>query len=530
MRTRSRWRWRIIRGLLLFGLALLASSVVIRILNPLPPLDGRSRSQALDAAADTPLGRAVAPVAERHPGLSGVHPLDDGRSAFAARVHLARAATRTLDLQYYIWHADLSGTLLFEEVRRAADRGVRVRMLLDDNSTSGLDPTLAALDAHANIEVRLFNPFVIRSPRFVGYLTDFRRLNRRMHNKAFIADNQVAVIGGRNIGDEYFGAGQGALFADLDLLSVGPVIAELSRSFDQYWACRSSHPAARILPDASARTAIDDDAHAVADDPEAAQYLEAIAGSDYARALLENRLALEWAPTRMVADDPAKGLGEAPPDARLWPKLKALLGQPEHELGLVSGYFVPTKTGVDVFTRMARQGVKVTIVTNALEATDVPVVHTGYAKWRAPLLQAGVTIHEMRGPPHGDGVERNITALGSTGSGARGAGSALHAKTFAVDRTRIFVGSFNFDPRSANLNTELGFVVESPALANHLHDTFGQFMPDNTYKVELDENGALRWREKVSDRIVVHETEPGTSWWQRTAVKMLSYLPIEWLL
>ena len=257
-----RRRWRLLRALLLVALAAVIAGVVIRVLNPLPPLSGRSQARALDRQADTSLARAIAPAVAAHPGLSGVHPLIASHDAFAARVHLARAAERTLDLQYYIWHGDLSGTLLFAEALRAADRGVRVRMLLDDNSTSGLDPKIAAMDAHPNVEVRLFNPFVIRAPRFVGYLTDFRRLNRRMHNKAFIADNQAAVIGGRNVGDEYFGAGEGTHMADLDLVAVGPVIADLSRSFDAYWASDSSYPAASILPHDGERASIGGEAEA----------------------------------------------------------------------------------------------------------------------------------------------------------------------------------------------------------------------------------------------------------------------------
>jgi putative cardiolipin synthase len=471
----------------------------------------------------------IAPLAARHPGLSGVHPLTDGHDAFAARAHLARTAARTLDLQYYIWHADLSGTLLFDEVRRAADRGVRVRMLLDDNSTSGLDPVMAALEAHPNVEVRLFNPFVIRSPRVLGYLTDFPRLNRRMHNKAFIADNQAAVIGGRNIGDEYLGAGNGTHFADLDLIAVGPVIGDLSRPFDDYWASGSSYPANRILQEQGEPGLLANAAARTRQKPEATAYRETIVGSDYASALLNERLAFEWAPTRMAADDPAKGLDQAPREALLWPKLQALLGQPRRELGLVSGYFVPTEAGADYFTGLADEGVQVKILTNAFEATDVPIVHSGYAKWRKPLLRAGIQLYEMRGPPHGDEVERDVTAVGSTGSGARGAGSALHAKTFAVDGRRLFVGSFNFDPRSAHLNTELGFVVDSPVLARRMGEGFAAFVPENSYRVELA-NGELIWRERVGQRLVTHHVEPGTSWWQRALVRVLSALPIEWLL
>lgn len=225
----------------------------------LPPLEGRTHSSAPSAAetADTPLGRALAPLLAAHPGRSGIHPLSDPRDAFAARAMLANAAERTLDVQYYIWRNDLTGTLLFEALHDAADRGVRVRLLLDDNGTSGLDHWLATLDAHPLIEVRLFNPFVVRRPKAIGYLSDFARANRRMHNKSFTSDNQATIVGGRNIGDEYFAASEGMLFADLDVLAVGPVVDEVSRDFDRYWASDSAYPVTGILPAAS-ETALDE--------------------------------------------------------------------------------------------------------------------------------------------------------------------------------------------------------------------------------------------------------------------------------
>lgn len=214
----------------------------------LSSLENRATSMALFDTGATRLGQAISPLVEAHPGMSGIFPLADARDAFAARALLARAAERTLDLQYYIWHADMSGTLLFNAIRDAADRGVRVRLLLDDHGTSGVDTELAALDAHPDIEIRLFNPFVIRKPRAINYLTDFFRLNRRMHNKSFTADNQATIIGGRNTGDEYFGASDGLLYVDLDVMAVGPVVSEVSKDFDRYWASESSYPVERLLP------------------------------------------------------------------------------------------------------------------------------------------------------------------------------------------------------------------------------------------------------------------------------------------
>src|SRR5690606_16627852 len=235
------------RCLAALGLAILAGC-------SLPPQQGRTESRALPAesARQTALGRAVAPLADAHPGLSGIYALADARAAFAARALLLRAAERTLDVQYYIWNDDLTGTLLLEALHDAAERGVRVRLLLDDNGIAGLDALLAALNSRPSIEVRLFNPFLTRRFKALGYLTDFSRANRRMHNKSFTVDNQATIVGGRNIGDEYFGATEGVLFADLDVLAIGPVVQEVSRDFDRYWASASSYPAELILPAASA--------------------------------------------------------------------------------------------------------------------------------------------------------------------------------------------------------------------------------------------------------------------------------------
>lgn len=522
-----------LRGLLLSVLALALAGVAVRMLAPLPSLENRSVSRALAETGDTALGQAIAPAVAAAPrGHSGIHPLADPAGAFAARILLARAAERSIDAQYYIWHGDLTGSLLFEELRAAADRGVRVRLLLDDNNTSGLDPVIAALDAHPNIEVRLFNPFPIRRPRLIGFLTDFSRLNRRMHNKSFTVDNQATIVGGRNIGDEYFGAGDGALFADLDVLGVGPVVADVSADFDSYWASLSSYPADRIVPAAGGPAAIASRAADAARDPAARPYLDAVRDSPFVRQLVGRTLMMEWAPTRMISDDPAKGLGRAAPEQLLMAKLKDALGEPRRTLGLVSGYFVPAKAGTEAFAALAGSGVQVTVLTNALEATDVPIVHAGYVKWRKRLLQAGVRLYEMQGSASGSetGPRRDTTGVGSTGSKLSGAGSALHAKTFTVDGRRVFIGSFNFDPRSAHLNTELGFVIESPPLAQRMQAAFERSAPARAYEVRLSPEGELYWIERKGEAEIRHATEPGTTRWQRAAVALLSLLPIEWLL
>ncbi|PBN42268.1 phospholipase D family protein [Sphingobium sp. D43FB] len=519
---------------------LLAAGIAIRLLYPLPALEPRTSSTHFTDTAATPLGRGIARLSPGEAGHSGLHMLKDGREAFAARILLARAAVRSLDIQYYIWHGDLSGTLMLKAVREAADRGVRVRMLLDDNGIAGMDAVLAALDRHPNVEIRLFNPFVLRRPKMLGYLADFPRLNRRMHNKSFTADNQATIIGGRNIGDEYFGARDDALFVDLDVLAVGPIVEHASSDFDRYWSSRSAYPADRILPAVPVDElgGLSRQASLAGREPAARAYVEAIRSLPFIDQTLAGTLQLEWAPVRMVSDDPAKGIGKAPKEGLLAPALREAVGDPQREVRLVSGYFVPGQAGVDAFSALAARGVDVAIFTNAFEATDVWVVHAGYAERRKALLKAGVRLFEMRGPDRADGqrVRRKLIATGS-GSGAgsegpvlRSSGSTLHAKTFSVDDERLFIGSFNFDPRSMHLNTELGFVIESPVLAATVSRAFQVEIPADAYEVVLAEGGQLNWLERTSGGVRVHVTEPGTSQFQRWGISVLSRLPIEWLL
>lgn len=522
------------------ALVLLVAGVAIRLAYPLPELEPRTASAHITDTGDTPLGRGVAHLSRDQSGRSGIHQLNDGRDAFAARILLARAAVRSLDIQYYIWHGDRSGTLLLEAVREAADRGVRVRMLLDDNGIAGMDAVLAALDRHPNIEIRLFNPFVLRRPKMLGYLADFPRLNRRMHNKSFTADNQATIIGGRNIGDEYFGARDEGLFLDLDVLAIGPIVADVSRDFDRYWASQSAYPAARILPEVSPDELkrLSRQASLVERDPAARAYVEAVRSLPFIDQTLTGTLPLEWAPVRMVSDDPAKGVGKARRKALLAAALRHAIGEPQSETRLVSGYFVPGRAGVDALGALAARGVDVAVFTNAFQSTDVWIVHAGYAERRKPLLKAGVRLFEMRGPDRADGKRprRNLISTGSGSGGGsdgpvlRSSASMLHAKTFAVDGQRLFVGSFNFDPRSMHLNTELGFVIESPTLAADVSNAFLTDIPANAYEVVLAEDGRLNWLERTPDGVGVHTDEPGTNGWQRAAISLLSRMPIEWLL
>ncbi|MFZ5483910.1 MAG: phospholipase D family protein [Pseudomonadota bacterium] len=484
----------------------------------LPSLEDRPVSAALTETGSTRLGRAIAPQVAAHPGRSGIHPLLDARDAFAARLLLAQHAERSLDVQYYLWRLDQTGTQLFDALRAAADRGVRVRLLLDDgNHSLALDDTLAALDGHAHIEVRLFNPFPTRGLHALGYLADFPRLNRRMHNKSFTADNQASVIGGRNIGDEYFGNDADLAFIDLDVLAIGPVVSELSRDFDRYWASASAYPIDRLL--APAPPAALDRAKAPAQGADG----QALADSEFARRWTEGTLKFEWAVTHLVSDDPAKGLDRSHAEAALAAQLTRVLGAPARQFDLVSPYFVPTRHGTRLLTELAGRGVRVRVLTNALEATDVSAVHAGYAKRRKTLLKSGITLYEW--PRRLPKAHRASGAFASGNSRA-----SLHAKTFAVDNARLFVGSFNFDPRSARLNTELGLVIESPALASGLTRVFDRSLPALAYEARLDAQGQLYWIDRRGAQETRRDSEPGATLWRRAWLWLITRLPVEWLL
>ena len=494
----------------------------------LPPPPPRPPSLALTATEGTALGRAVAPLRAEHPGLSGFIPFDEPHDAFAARVLLARAAERSIDAQYFIWNADAVGLLLWEALWQAAERGVRVRVLLDDANTSGLDALLATLDAHPNLELRLYNPFAYRGSRALGYAGDFSRLNRRMHNKSFTADNQVSVVGGRNIADEYFGAAEGLGMADLDMMAIGPVVQQVSREFDLYWNSASAYPAAPFVgpPPDGAAAALQARFAAVPQDPRAAQYLQVVREGPFMQHLVEGRLDFSWASSQVLYDDPAKTLdGGSRTDLLLLPVLMQRMGTPTRRLDIISPYFVPGEKGTAMLSELVRDGVQVRVLTNSLASSDESVVHAGYMKRRADLLRAGVQLYELK--PSADGAPPRLR--GRFGP-AKVAG--LHAKTYAVDGERLFVGSFNLDQRSAHLNTEMGLVIDSPEAAQNLAEVFDKEVPDGAYEVRLAPDGErLQWVERDAAGVqTVYDVDPQTSVWKRFGVNFLAGLPIEWLL
>lgn len=498
----------------------LIAIVSARFFFALPEIENRTDSTALPPPEETVLAQSVLDKNRAHPGKTGVSPLGHGADAFAARMILAEAAQSSIDAQYYIWHGDLTGALLLDALKRAADRGVRVRLLLDDNGTSGLDPELAELDAHENAEVRLYNPFNLRRFKLLSYGFDFFRLNRRMHNKSFTVDGAASILGGRNIGDEYFDTGPTALYVDLDVLAIGDIVPEVSADFDRYWAAEAVHPATPIVGALRAGDPIATRVVGFKDAPQMAEYVELIQSSGLIGALRAGTLDLEWTDVILVSDDPVKGLGAVPREDLLVSRLGQAVGVIETRFDGISPYFVPASAGVKAFSMLEERGVQVRMLTNSLEATDVLPVHAGYTKRRRDLLENGIGLFELKRQGAAITPKEKFAPLGSSGA-------SLHAKTFAVDGKRIFIGSFNFDPRSTTLNTEMGLLIDSEVLASRMHAFFDNGLNDMAWEVELSD-GDLAWKDIATD--TTESLEPGSTFFKRVALKVIGWLPVEWLL
>jgi cardiolipin synthase C len=494
-----------------------------------PRLDGVEASHAIPAGDSTPLDRVIEAGLGHEPGVSAVRILAQNSMAFGYRAATAATAERSLDLQYYIWHADLTGRLIAAEVMRAAERGVRVRVLVDDVDARAKHELFEVADMHPNIEVRIFNPFYSRSG-WLGQLTEAlirgRRLNRRMHNKAWIVDNRVAIVGGRNIGDEYFGASDQSNFADLDLVLAGPIVGEISASFDEYWNNPNAVPVDRFErkpPPPEALTQLVEDAK---------EYRRTAGDNPHIAALqdLQKRtemLAAQPPPLKvndvqLLVDDPAKvGMetenGEM---SRVLAGLEAVMEQAREEVLIVSSYFVPGEEGTRRFAALEQRGVRVVVHTNSLAATDVAAVHTGYMRYRKALLRGGVELFETKRSADSAAGRSQISILGSSGA-------SLHTKAMIVDRRWVYVGSMNFDPRSANLNTEMGVMIDSPVLADQVRTQFERSVsPELSYRVELEGN-KLVWHDRVGDRDRRSTREPDASRLRRLGVNLLRILPIE---
>ena len=496
------------------------------------------RSEALLEPETTTFGRRFAADARANGGKSGFRIINVGVDGFLARLEMINAAERTLDLQYYIFRGDESGTVITDALKRAADRGVRVRVLVDDGETVAGDEQILTLTGHAAVEIRVFNPWAYRGHnaflRDTEYLLRHSRLDYRMHNKLFIADGVAALIGGRNIGDQYFQIDPDSQFADDDVFVGGPLVRQLSATFDEFWNSTLAIPS-----EALARRRADSPAPRFrgrknAPAPKAASaglnFREKLAAGEPLAGIMTSRSPLIWAHAQVVCDSPDKKrlVAGARAGSLMYEPVANAARHTQTELLMVTPYFVPTKEEVRLLEERLRDGVRIRVLTNSLESTPDLSAHSGYMHYRTPLLREGVEFHEVRALPG------NTRGSGESARLARKGNYGLHAKLFVFDREQLFIGSMNFDRRSRHLNTEIGLIIADSDLSKQAAARFeAMTQEENSYAVALRPDAALAksarlvWRTSEAGRSVAYESEPARSAWQKFRVSVLSVLPLD---
>jgi putative cardiolipin synthase len=474
-------------------------------------------TEALADPGSTPLGHIVA-----HSGavanLSGIRLLSSGPGALDSLIALADRAQRTLDIQYYLIDQDDSARLFLHHVRLAADRGVRVRLLVDDLHTAGEDRRFLHLGEHSNIEVRVFNPFpggrVAMWTRFLASAADMRRINHRMHNKLFVADNALAITGGRNIGDQYFTRDKRSNFIDLDVVAAGTIVPQLSTSFDTFWNSTYSYPIASVASAAEPQS-----------ESKPLEDIDTSADSNWlANELDAGKLQVNWVPATVLADQPVKIESETSPaeEETIANNIAALMRSAKTEVIVISPYFVPGKDGVALMQELVARGVHIRVLTNSLASTDSPLAHTGYARYRVALLKLGVELSEVR-PQLGQKRQRFHPF--------RSANASLHAKSLVIDQRTVFIGSLNMDARSAHINSEMGIVIRSPEIARQVTSLLDDISADGSFRVQLeDHTDKIEWISGEPDATKIWHSEPETTRWQRLSLHLLEPFSPEQLL
>lgn len=507
----------------------------------LPSAVPRPESRALPASTDTTLGKLAA-ATQREAQQSGFRLLFNGGHSLHARLELARRAQRSLDVQYYHLKNDATGRLLLRTLRDAANRGVRVRLLMDDLYTSGEDDLLLGFAAHPNVELRLFNPFPAgRSSlvqRFAASLTSFGRVHRRMHNKMYVADSAMAVVGGRNVADEYYERDEHFNFFDFDVFTLGAIVPQLQHLFDAYWNSRHVFPINSIVRNALSaeqQRMRFDQITGASDTPDlpalrpADRFGQRLLGVD----LDEGTIKLHWGSAEAFADSPekiaddpallgpAQAAGPLGPITSMGLLVSTQLFAAKRDVLITTPYLIPGAAGLQRIRGSAARGVRATIVTNSLASTDEPMVHGGYRRYRIEMLKAGVELYEIS-PVRGKGLIRGVLK----GQPA----FRLHNKSAVFDGDRLFIGTLNLDPRSQQHNTEMGLIIRSPELARDVIEIVGLIQHEAAYRVRLADDGSLEWTATDANGIERVRDEPESGFWSRLLLEILAPLMPEGLL
>ncbi|MEH6610761.1 MAG: phospholipase D family protein [Halioglobus sp.] len=498
--------------------AVLTTAVILSACSTIAFDQPKTATSVITDTQDTHFGQVLTAWNAQHPGVNGFYPLNDGIGALGARLRLIEGAERSIDAQYFLMKNDDAGELFSGTLLRAADRGVRVRFLLDDVFTSVDDDILGLLNRHPNIEIRLYNPISRRGIYYLNYAGDFKRANRRMHSKSITADNTFTIIGGRNIADEYFQLLDDAEFMDYDMLALGPITAEVSNQFDDFWNSSRTIPMEALHntfteEDLIKERAEIDEELALGPD---STYREAM-NSEHMRKLVDGSGTIYPAPATLLHDGPAKlenpiGLSHM----TLISELGKLILESKKSVFIITPYFIPTQSGVEFWQKVLDKGMSVTIVTNSLASTNHVPVHSGYARYREKMLEMGATIHESRA---------NAVRPGSDSTASSPKALTLHTKLILIDERYLFVGSLNLDPRSIEINAEMGILIDSPVIAKQFLAEVNQGLPQMSYKVELDDDGRLQWLATIDGKEEIETKEPLTSWWRRFLAKVYRVLP-----
>ncbi len=472
----------------------------------------------------TTLGAFIAETAPEDKSLSGVELLADPGEAFSTRFAIASFAEKTLDMQYYLWKGDLAGQLLMWRALEAADRGVRVRFLIDDIYHSGRDDSYAMLDTHPNFEVRVFNPMADRGiTKNLNYLANKRRLNHRMHNKIFLADNAVAVLGGRNIGNDYFGIDTKANFFDLDVLTVGQGAREAGTAFDEYWNSRHAVPIGVLHHQNYTEEDLKEGRKRLRESLlklDAVPYVLAFEEEETLENLKRWRDGLTWTEAHVVVDPLERFEGQG--ESAIVEFGQEYISKIDTEFLAESAYLIPSEQGLRNMKIMVDRGVRVRLLTNSLMSNNHLTAHSGYMKYRKAILETGADLHELRADA---ALREHFKAF----KGDHEVPAGIHTKSFVIDGEQALIGSFNFDPRSRDLNSEIGLVVSDREFAQEVVAVMERdFDPENSYHLFLNEHGKLRWELKNPDgSITIYTHDPGASIWKRMGARFLSWLPIE---
>ncbi len=480
--------------------------------------------------ASTTLAKNAKALSQMHPEKSGFFTLTHGTEALSARLRLIESAEKTLDVQYYIWHDDTVGKIMQYYLLKAADRGIKVRLLLDDMDTVGKDDRLLALDQHPNIQIRTFNPFPNRNSRWKDFLTSSVRINHRMHNKSITADRSATILGGRNIGDEYFDASTLVNFADMDVLALGKVAEEVASSFDLYWNSENTYSIdALAQPSKGATQSLESIAamyKSVLSVETKSPYSDAVKHAEFNSYKSLEQVPFHWSEWTLAYDQPTKVTEKSITAAtHLAPQLITVAKDVKSSLIIVSPYFVPGEKFTAHLTNLVKNGVRVRILTNSLASNDVSLVHAGYLRYRKDLVKGGVELYELKPDASRlDTISSTTTTQGKKKRWLGASKSSLHAKYFGFDRIAVFVGSFNLDGRSVELNTELGVYFKDDEYAQMLDDNFTENTPTKAYKIQLSEKGKIEWHSIENGKPVVYTSEPKTSVWNRFSTKFLSFI------